>query len=96
MDLDVKFCQCQGAAKQAEQLIAHGCWPATWKTPHTAITLSAMSTYHGLELQAQINVHDYVRFLRRQTDGVEPDTVKVRARYDVHPSHLTYDPGSLP
>lgn len=55
-----------------------------------------MSTYHGLELQAQINVHDFVRFLRRQTDGVEPDAVKVRVRYDDHPSQLTYAPGSLP
>ncbi|OJT08177.1 hypothetical protein TRAPUB_11843 [Trametes pubescens] len=80
LDMDVKFCQCQGAPRQPEQLIAHGCWPATWKTPNTAITLSAMSTYHGLELQGQINVHDYVHFLRRQTDGVEPDAVKDRYR----------------
>lgn len=77
MDMPVKFCECLTAESEAEQLIRHGCWPATWKSPHTAITLATMATFHGLELQGQLNVHDYIRFLRRMTDGVEPDSVKV-------------------
>ncbi|OJT02669.1 hypothetical protein TRAPUB_2484 [Trametes pubescens] len=80
MDMRVKFCECLTAESEAEQLIRHGCWPATWKSPHTAITLATMAVFHGLELQGQLNVHDYIRFLRRMTDGVEPDSVKDRYR----------------
>lgn len=96
VDMKVAFCQCLDGPREPEQLITHGCWPATWKNPHTAITLSTMTTYHGLELQAQLNVHDYVRFLRRQTDGVEPDAVKVRHRSLAHHTLLTPGAGSLP
>ncbi|KAI0348966.1 hypothetical protein OH77DRAFT_1465830 [Trametes cingulata] len=80
MELPVKFCQCLGADPEPAQLLKHGCWPATWKTPSTAITLNTMRTYHGLELQGQLNVHDYIAHLRRMTDGVTPDRVKDRYR----------------
>ncbi|KAI0640393.1 hypothetical protein C8Q79DRAFT_921614 [Trametes meyenii] len=80
MDLPVKFCQCPGEASEAEQLIQHGCWPAMWVAPGTAITLNMMETLHGLELQGQLNVHDYVKHLRRMTDGTESHLVKDRYR----------------
>ncbi|KAI0349249.1 hypothetical protein OH77DRAFT_1415382 [Trametes cingulata] len=80
MDLPVKFCQCIGALMEPEQLLEHGCWPATWREPHTAITLNVMRSYHGLELQGQLNVHDFLAYLRRATDGTEPQHVKDRYR----------------
>ncbi|KAH9855776.1 hypothetical protein C2E23DRAFT_866429 [Lenzites betulinus] len=80
MDLKVKFCACLNADSDAAQLIEHGCWPATWHTPHTAFSLTAMATFHGLELQATVNVHDYVKLLCRMTDGIAPDNVKDRYR----------------
>ncbi|KAI0649157.1 hypothetical protein C8Q79DRAFT_999013 [Trametes meyenii] len=80
MDIPVKYCKCEGSAPEAQQLIRYGCWPTTWVAPSTAMTLNVMRMYESLELQAQVNIHDFLGYLRRQTDGVAPQDVKDRYR----------------
>ncbi|KAI0669304.1 hypothetical protein C8Q78DRAFT_1070866 [Trametes maxima] len=79
-DLPVRFCRCEDAPHVTEQLLQVGLWPATWDTPRMATTLTALRTFHGLELQGQLNVHDYLSHLARATDDVSPQTVKDRYR----------------
>ena len=77
MDMPILFCSCKPGPLRTEQLIMAGLWPATWVNPRTAITLGALEVYHGLELQGQLNVHDYMSYLRQATDDVLPHAVKV-------------------
>ncbi len=78
VEIPVVFCRCLPRRSDAEQLIAAGLWPATWHTPSTATTLTALDAFHGLSMQAQVNLHDYVQHLKQMTDGVLTDDVKVR------------------
>lgn len=75
--LPIRYCRCSGAQTEPLQLIAGGFWPATWKTPRTAMTLGVMDTYHMIARQAQVSVDDYVRHLARLTDNVLPTDVAV-------------------
>ena len=77
MDLPTQFCACEDAPPHTEQLIQGGLWPATWKKPATATTLGALDTFHALEMQAQLNVHDYMNYLKQATDDVLPHKVQV-------------------
>ena len=77
MKLPIQFCACEGAPSHTEQLIQAGLWPATWKRPGTATTITALDTFHALEMQAQLNIHDYVNYLRQATDDVAPHRVPV-------------------
>ncbi|KAI0356813.1 hypothetical protein OH77DRAFT_1533775 [Trametes cingulata] len=79
-DIPIRFCDCAGTAPETEQLMQVGLWPATWEQPRTATTLNALRAYHGLELQGQLNVHDYLGYLARVTDDVAPHLVKDRYR----------------
>ncbi|KAI0654518.1 hypothetical protein C8Q70DRAFT_1047971 [Cubamyces menziesii] len=80
MDLPTVFCACEEAPPHTEQLIQAGLWPATWKRPATATTLGALETFHALEMQAQLNVHDYMNYIRQSTDDVLPHKVQDRYR----------------
>ncbi|KAI0372513.1 hypothetical protein BV20DRAFT_1034578 [Pilatotrama ljubarskyi] len=57
-----------------------GLWPATWQQPRTATMLNALRAFHGLELQGQLNIHDYLGYLAWVTDNVAPHLVKDRYR----------------
>ncbi len=76
-EMPVVYCVCLPRREKAEQLISAGFWPATWHTPSTATTLTALDAFHGLSMQAQVNIHDYVQHLKQMTDGVLTDDVKV-------------------
>ncbi|EIW55155.1 uncharacterized protein TRAVEDRAFT_130935, partial [Trametes versicolor FP-101664 SS1] len=78
--LPIRYCRCSGVSKEPLQLIASGFWPATWKTPRTAMTLGVMDTYHMIARQAQVSVDDYVRHLARLTDNVLPTDIANRYR----------------
>ncbi|TFK85198.1 hypothetical protein K466DRAFT_495221, partial [Polyporus arcularius HHB13444] len=78
VEMPVVFCRCLPRASDAQQLITSGFWPATWHTPTTATTLTALDAFHGLSMQAHVNLHDYVQHLKQMTDGVLTDDVKDR------------------
>ena len=78
MDLPIVFCACRDAGSEVEQLMRAGLWPATWDRPQTATTWTALEAFHSLNLNGQMNVHDYLAHLKRHTDNVCAEDVKVR------------------
>ena len=75
--MKVIYCACVAGRPHPEQLLENGFWPATWKEPRTAITLRTMHAYDNLKQVAQVNVYDYVAFLKKMTDGVRTEDVNV-------------------
>ncbi|PCH40509.1 hypothetical protein WOLCODRAFT_49027, partial [Wolfiporia cocos MD-104 SS10] len=57
---------------QAEplQLIEFRLFPATWTRPVTVFTIQVMQDFHKLTLQAQISAHDFIMYLRQNTDNI--------------------------
>ncbi|KAH9919145.1 hypothetical protein B0H21DRAFT_713026 [Amylocystis lapponica] len=81
----VLFCACaideRGSARpEPLQLLASGLFPASWTTPRTAFTVDLLKDFHLLSLQAQVNAHDFYRYLRRKTDNVGADDIPDRYR----------------
>ncbi|KAI0644659.1 hypothetical protein C8Q79DRAFT_1001927 [Trametes meyenii] len=81
------FCECAikpGAREQlyedAYQLLEQGLFPASWKEPRSAFTLSLMKSFNLLSLQTHCSAQDFYQFLRRMTDNVAPDSVSDRYR----------------
>ncbi|KAI0671448.1 hypothetical protein C8Q78DRAFT_973243 [Trametes maxima] len=79
-DMDVLFCKCASAQEEPYQLIQARMWPATWKHPETATTLSALRMFDGLNHDANVNVHDYLKHLKNMTDATFAHEVKDRYR----------------
>ncbi|PSS00733.1 hypothetical protein PHLCEN_2v4114 [Hermanssonia centrifuga] len=82
--MNVRFCGCpegDGAPNpDAYQLLGAGLWPASWKQPLTAFSMSVMREFHLLSVQANTNAYDYFRYLQRTTDNITPDETKDRYR----------------
>ncbi|KAI0668291.1 hypothetical protein C8Q78DRAFT_1071556 [Trametes maxima] len=81
------FCECPikpGAKEQlyedAYQLLERGLFPASWKEPRLAFTLSLMKSFNLLSLQTHCSAQDFYQYLRRMTDNIAPDTVDDRYR----------------
>ncbi|OCH87660.1 hypothetical protein OBBRIDRAFT_805890 [Obba rivulosa] len=68
-EVEVRFYGCLDdeleGTPHAQQLIAHGMWPGSWKKPVTVFTI---------EMTAQ----DFYRYLRHLTDNIMPDNVPDR------------------
>ncbi len=83
--MNVRFCGCpegDGAPNpDAYQLLGAGLWPASWKQPLTAFSMSVMREFHLLSVQANTNAYDYFRYLQRTTDNITPDETKVSSIY---------------
>ena len=78
MKIPALFCQCPTRqVSEPVQLLQIGLWPATWKHPRTAITLSALEMYHSLSARAMVNVNDYMEHLKHLTDAVLTQDVPV-------------------
>ncbi|KAI0643312.1 hypothetical protein C8Q79DRAFT_915187, partial [Trametes meyenii] len=82
------FCECPikpGAREQlyddAYQLLERGLFPASWKEPRSAFTLSLMKSFNLLSLQTHCSAQDFYQYLRRMTDNVAPDSVNPQDRY---------------
>ena len=84
-DIRALFCQCADpAASEGVQLLERGLWPATWVQPRTAMTLGMLETFHSLSQKAHVNVNDYEAHLKRMTDAVLTEDVKVRSHVLAH------------
>ncbi|TFK79239.1 hypothetical protein K466DRAFT_505889, partial [Polyporus arcularius HHB13444] len=82
-EFDVHFCACPAplvAVEQPIQLLSFGLFPGTWSQPQAAFTINGLRDYHLLFLQAQMSVHDYIKYLQRSTDNVASDDVPERDR----------------
>ena len=79
MKIPALFCQCpKRQISEPAQLLEIGLWPATWKHPRTAITLSTLEAFHSLSARATVNVNDYMEHLKHLTDAVLTDDIPVR------------------
>ncbi|KAI9062143.1 hypothetical protein FKP32DRAFT_1574418 [Trametes sanguinea] len=81
----ISFCHCPTATDspfrpESLQLIDFGLFPGSWQHPLTAFTINGLRNYHLLSLQSTITALDYVSYLRRSTDSVQPDDAKDRYR----------------
>ncbi|KAI9068666.1 hypothetical protein FKP32DRAFT_1561201, partial [Trametes sanguinea] len=81
----IAFCHCPTGTDSSLhpeplQLIDFGLFPGSWHHPETAYTINGLRDYHLLSLQSTITALDYVLYLRRSTDSVQPDDAKDRYR----------------
>ncbi|KAH9849133.1 hypothetical protein C2E23DRAFT_738021 [Lenzites betulinus] len=80
----IKYCRCrQGdnpVLPEPLQLIRFGLFPGSWDCPETAYAINTLRDYHLLSMQLPITAMDYVAYLRRTTDSVQPDDAKDRYR----------------
>lgn len=94
MKMPIAYCRCPFTRPEPEQLIATGLWPATWDRPKTAITLNTLEAFYGLTLQAQVNLHDFVLYLKRCTDAVRTEEVAVSTHL-IPPMYANSTTGTL-
>lgn len=85
-EMSVRFCRCNTAAtaesegEEAQQLLRHGLWPASWIKPRTAYSLRVMEEFDRLGVLAHANAYDYFKYLCRLTDDLLPMDAPVRYR----------------
>ncbi|KAK6977452.1 CxC2 domain-containing protein [Favolaschia claudopus] len=67
--LDIDFCGCPDSPAEPYQLLNVGWYPATWKEPASAATISLLRRFHQLNLQARLPAYDFYHALVLQTNG---------------------------
>ena len=82
MSMELQFCECAGidtrvCVPEALQLLRVGLFPGSWEKPRTAFTVQTLKSFHLLALQSQITANDFIRYLRRTTDNVCPESTVV-------------------
>ncbi|KAJ8474039.1 hypothetical protein ONZ51_g7481 [Trametes cubensis] len=80
---DIAFCNCELGADSLPvpeplQLIKFGLFPGSWQYPQTAYTINGLRNYHLLSVQSPVTGLDFIAYLRRLTDNVQPDESKDR------------------
>lgn len=96
----IKFCECRNdvdepALPHPLQLIQFGLFPGSWRKPETAYTINGLRDYHLLSLQSPITAIDYIAYLRRSTDSVQPDEAKVGPISILYSIYSIYDDAFL-
>ena len=66
------YCGCQSAPEQCIQLLWHGWFPASMKSPETAFTFDFLNTFHLLNLQSKLHYMTFgLPFITRVTMWVQ-------------------------
>jgi hypothetical protein len=75
----IRYCACDQSdhANNLEQLLRNGWYPATTVDPATCATFAALELYRLLNVVGNINVHDFVPSLERNTDACNTQDVPV-------------------
>ncbi|KZP16150.1 hypothetical protein FIBSPDRAFT_895199 [Athelia psychrophila] len=63
------FCGCIGAPRNNIQLLRMRWFPGTVKDPHSAYTFDVLNTFHLLNLQGKLSLHDFYHALHRKCDN---------------------------
>lgn len=71
------FCGCVGAPRNNIQLLRMRWFPGTVKDPHSAYTFDVLNTFHLLNLQGKLSLHDFYRALHRKCDNAGVHEYKV-------------------
>ena len=73
----IRFCRCQGASADHEQLFHHRLFPSTFDRPETAFTLDVLE-YYGIDaMECKTSAQSFFQKLRRMTNNAFPDNVPV-------------------
>lgn len=74
-----RYCGCDKAdrANNLEQLMRNEWYPATTVDPATCATFRSLETFRTLNVVGNINVHDFVGSMERQTDPAQVEKVPV-------------------
>jgi hypothetical protein len=79
----VRFCRCQGAIPEHEQLFTHRLFPSSFDRPQTAFTLEVLDYYAIDAMECKTSAHSFFQKLRRVTDNAFPDELPVRSSFSV-------------
>jgi hypothetical protein len=75
--LCVRFCRCQGASPEHEQLFRHRLFPSSFNRPETAFTLDVLD-YYGIDaMECKTSAQSFFQKLRRVTNNAFPEEVPV-------------------
>jgi hypothetical protein len=73
----IRFCKCQGASPEHEQLFANRLFPSSFDRPETAFTLDVLD-YFGIDaMECKTSAQSFFQKLRRVTNNAFPDDVPV-------------------
>ena len=73
----IRFCRCQGASPEHEQLFCHWLFPSSFDRPETAFTLDVLD-YFGIDsMECKTSGQSFFQKLRRVTNNAFPDEVPV-------------------
>ena len=73
----VRFCRCQGAISEHEQLFSHRLFSSTFDRPETAFTLHVLDGYEIEALECKTSAQSFFEKLKRLTNNSFPDEVPV-------------------
>jgi hypothetical protein len=74
----IRFCKCQGALPEHEQLFTHRLFPSTFERPETAFSLEVLD-YYGIDsTECKTSAQSFFHKLRRVTNNAFPEEVPVR------------------
>jgi CxC2 like cysteine cluster associated with KDZ transposases len=77
----VRFCRCQGAIPEHEQLFGHRLFPSSFDRPQTAFTLDVLE-YYGIDaMECKTSAQSFFHKLRRVTNNAFPDELPVRGLF---------------
>jgi hypothetical protein len=76
-ELSVRFCRCQGASPEHEQLFHHRLFPSTFDRPETAFTLDLLDYYSIDGMECKTSAQSFFQKIRRFTNNAFPDQVPV-------------------
>ncbi|KAJ7084884.1 hypothetical protein B0H15DRAFT_951369 [Mycena belliarum] len=85
-NIRIRYCACRtaNAPQNLEQLLRNEWYPATTTDPATCATFAALDLFRLLSVVGNVNVHDFVGMLERQTDACRvkavPDRYKAFGR----------------
>ncbi|KAI0668645.1 hypothetical protein C8Q78DRAFT_1081036 [Trametes maxima] len=77
--MSLKFCHCTTDGTlipDSLQMLQAGLFPGAWDRPETGYTINGLCNYHVLSHQSQIMAMDFVTYLCRLTDAVQPEETK--------------------
>jgi hypothetical protein len=78
-----QYCGCDNSdhANNLEQLLRNSWYPATTVDPATCATFAALELFRLLNVIGNINVHDFVKAVERQTDACQVHNVPVSVAF---------------
>ena len=77
----VRFCQCQGAIPEHEQLFGHYLFPSSFDRPQTAFTFDVLDYYAIDAMECKTSAQSFFHKLRRVTNNAFPDELPVSSSF---------------